>query len=137
VRKSRKRYRGHARRAGAEIEFERALLGEDSGERKPWDPRTDRKTLQWCQQIKRALMLALAGECGDDILRDVIIEAVEPIGGAGQILVHVIIPRPNTVDGFARLNARTAILRAIVAQAICRKRVPGLSFVAVPEGGQI
>jgi hypothetical protein len=41
------------------------------------------------------------------------------------------------VEVLARLNDRAGKLRAIVAGAICRKRVPMLSFVAVPamEGG--
>ena len=81
-------------------------------------------------------MLALAGECDDEALRDVYVESVEPMGSGSQLLVRVTVPvivslRPS--DVLARLNDRSARLRAIVARSICRKRVPGLSFVAVPQ----
>lgn len=81
-------------------------------------------------------MLALAGECDDEVLRDAYVESVEPMGNGSQLLVRVTIPdttglRPS--DVLARLNERSARLRAIVARSICRKRVPGLSFVAVPQ----
>jgi hypothetical protein len=39
-------------------------------------------------------------------------------------------------DVTARLNDRSARLRAIIAQSICRKRAPALSFMAYPQGGQ-
>jgi hypothetical protein len=59
-------------------------------------------------------------------------------GGAGHLLVRVVVPGGlPVVDVLARLNDRSGKLRAIVAASICRKRVPMLSFVAVPtmEGG--
>ncbi len=82
------------------------------------------------------MTLALIGECSDDLLRDLFIEAVEPMGGAGQLLVRVGMPQEtmaSATEVVARLNARSARLRAEVAQSISRKRVPGLSFLAVPN----
>lgn len=119
-------------------EFERALTGEESSEGKVFDPRSDRKTLQLCRQVQRALMLALAGECGDDALRDAWIESVEPMGSASQLLVRMVAPAAGVpaVEVSARLNARAAALRAAVAGAIHRKRVPMLAFIVVPEARQ-
>jgi ribosome-binding factor A len=116
--------------------FERALLGDQ--QRKKFDPREDRKTLQLCGQVRRALMLALAGECADDLLRDLFVESVEPMGSASQLLVRVSVPSSAEAPValvLGRLNGRAGALRALVAQAICRKRVPSLSFIAAPIGG--
>jgi ribosome-binding factor A len=140
VRHQNRRWRGRARDASAQEMFERALLGEESDSRKPLDPRQDRKTLQLCRQVQRTLMLALAGECGDEVLRDVYVESVEPIGGASELLVRVALSgnaSVSAIDVMARLQERSGKLRAEIARAICRKRVPRLSFVAVAmEGGR-
>jgi len=130
---SKKSRRGRARRAPADALFERALLG-DRDQAKEFDPRRDRKTLQLCRQVQRALSLALAGECGDELLRDAFVEGVEPLGGPGQLLVRLAVPAgvaPGDVS--ARLAAAAPRLRAVVAGEICRKRVPTLSFVVVPS----
>lgn len=131
-------WKGRARDASsrdfsAESLFERALRGEASEIRKPFDPRTDRKTLQLCRQVHRALILALAGECADEQLRDVSVDSVDAAGGGGHLLVRVNVPGGlSVVEVLARLNSRAGKLRAIVAASICRKRAPMLSFVAVP-----
>jgi ribosome-binding factor A len=135
-----RRWKGRAHDASAQI-FERALRGEDTSDRKSFDPRTDHKTMQLCRQVQRALMLALAGECADELLREVYVESVEPMGSASQLLVQVVLPNGagmNYLEVLARLNERAPKLRAIVAHSICRKRVPNLSFVAIaaPQGGQ-
>lgn len=125
--------------------FERALRGDDAADRKSFDPHVDRKTLQLCRQVQRALMLALGGECADEVLRDVYVESVEPMGSASQLLVRIALSSAAGVPSLevlSRLNDRSVRLRAIVAQSICRKRVPNLAFVTVasgtqsPEGGQ-
>jgi len=114
--------------------FEQALWGDEGESAKAFDPRSDRKTLQLCRQVQRALMLALAGECGDELLRDVSVDSVEPAGGAGHLLVLVSVPGGvPAMEILARLNDRAGKLRAIVAGSICRKRTPMLSFVAVPS----
>jgi hypothetical protein len=127
--------------------FEEALLCDprrhqrSNDDQKRFDPRADRKTLQLCRQVQHALMLALAGECGDELLRDVSVESVEPLGGAGQLLVRITLPassRSSAAVVLEQLDARAATLRVIVAQSICRKRAPMLSFIVVPpqqEGG--
>ena len=132
-----RRGRGRAQSASAEALFERALLGDERSSRQPFDPKNDRKTLQLCRQVHRALTLALGGECADDVLRDVEIESVRPMGSAAHLLVRVAVStRTGLAAGevLARLNDRAPRLRSIVAQSISRKRAPGLSFVAVPSG---
>ncbi|MDP9172425.1 MAG: ribosome-binding factor A [Planctomycetota bacterium] len=134
--KQKKKWKGRAHDATADMMFERALLGDSLSDRKSFNPREDRKTQQLCQQVRRALMLALAGECDDDVLREVYVDSVEPMGSGSQLLVRVTVPpmvRLHSLDVLARLNDRSARLRALVAQSICRKRVPSLSFIAVPQ----
>ena len=118
--------RGRAEMASAQDAFERALRGEGSRPERVFDAGSDRKTLQLCRQVQRALMLA-----------DVPVESVEPMGGAGQLLVHVALAaEESATDALVRLHERAPMLRAAVARSICRKRVPGLSFVIVArEGG--
>ena len=142
MRHSRNPRRGRARDASAAAEFERALLGSGARGARTFDPARDRKTLQLCRQVQRALALALPGECNDERLRDASVESVEPIGGPGQLLVRVSVPDGGDgatwTDVMARLTACTPRLRATVAREISRKRVPNLSFVVVPparEGG--
>jgi ribosome-binding factor A len=134
-----KHWKGRAHAASARAAFELALFGNDRRDEKPFDPRRDHKTRQLCEQVRRALSLALAGECGDEILRDVYVESVEPMGSASQLLVHVGIPANVALpswDVLARLNNRSPKLRTVVAQSICRKRAPVLSFIVVPAGRQ-
>jgi hypothetical protein len=119
--------------------FEQALLEEETSERRPFDPQQDRKTLQLCRQVERALSLALA-DCGDEAIREASIESVVPMGSASQLLVRVVLPghaHTNALEATAKLQAHAAKLRFAVAQSICRKRVPALSFFAIakPEGG--
>jgi ribosome-binding factor A len=133
-----KTWKGPARGARSRTQseddlFELALRGDGESLSKPFDSRADRKTLQLCRQVQRALMLALAGECGDDLLRDVLVDAVVPAGGAGHLLVQVNVPRDaSATEVVARLNNRVGQLRAAVAASISRKRTPMLSFIAVP-----
>ncbi len=83
-------------------------------------------------------MLAMAGECGDPALRQLSVDAVEPLGGASNLVVQVGVPADigeSVPELIGRLNAAAPRLRALVAQAICRKRVPSLTFVAIPAAG--
>lgn len=129
--------RGRARGASADELFERALLGDEAvGERK-FNPREDRKTLQLCRQVQRAIAMAIPGDGADEVLDEAYVESVEPIGGPGQLLVRVTIPADTDAspeEVMARLTAYAPRLRAIVAGAISRKRVPALSFIVLPAG---
>jgi ribosome-binding factor A len=105
---------------------------EDSRRRKG-----DHKTRQLCRQAQRALNLALAGECGDDVLTGLFVAEVTPAPGCGHLLAHVIVPAGLSVsDVLARLHRAAPRLREEVAMAVTRKRAPELSFLPVaPEGG--
>jgi len=128
--------RGRTVGASEDALFRRALLGESSSsDQRKFNPSEDRKTLQFCRQVQRALSLALAGVFADDVLRDVYVDAVLPMGGPGQLLVRIVAPADAAVtpaEISASLAALTPRLRAIVAREISRKRVPTLSFVVVP-----
>ena len=97
----------------------------------------DRKTLQLCAQVERALTLALAG-CGDDVLQGVMIESVRP-GPDGAILaVTILLPGGPGARGahevLAALERARGLLRSEIAAAIHRQRVPELAFrFTVPE----
>ena len=96
--------------------------------------------MQLCRQVERAIALALAGECDDDVLRELVVDGVEPMGSASQLMVRVRVPADVPLaDVLSRVEAHTVKLRCLVARAICRKRVPTLTFICLPgvpvEGG--
>src|SRR4051794_25895376 len=51
----------------------------------------DYKTAALCKQVRRAVSLALSGECGDPVLQELQVEEVLPAPGAGRLLVRVMI----------------------------------------------
>lgn len=114
--------------------FEMALRGQSGGDAGAFDAGHDRKTLQLCRQVERALSLALAGE-RDDVLRDLSVDGVEPMGSAAQLLVRVLVPATvgvPVVEVVQLLDEASPRLRAVVSQSICRKRTPVLSFLPIP-----
>lgn len=136
------RRRAHGARTPLDrSDFEAALRGSD-GSASGRNPAWDHKALQLCRQVERALSLALAGECGDDALRELIVDGVEPMGSSAQLLVRVCVPTSVGLpvhEVLARLETQSSRLRHVVAQAICRKRTPMLTFVCLPpawEGGR-
>jgi len=89
-----------------------------------------------CKQVQRTLSTALSGECGDPLLRDLLVLAVLPAPNAGHLLVVV---APRTVEAtlaeFLEQLARvTPFLRARIAQDTIRKRTPELSFDVLGKG---
>ncbi len=120
------RARGAPAQSASEL-FEQELRGGHGGGRT--NPRHDHKALQLCRQVQRALTMATSAE-------DVSVDGVEPMGSAAQLLVRVGVPRSASPAAVvARLNGRAPQLRAAVAAAISRKRVPTLTFVAMPGVG--
>ena len=115
------------------------------------DPRRDdmstprrvvnRKALQLCAQVARTLANVLSGECGDDRLRDLLVESVQPAPDSTRLLVTVY-PGPafaasDTEPVLRALYGATGMLRGQIARAIHRKRVPELVFQVLgdaPEG---
>jgi ribosome-binding factor A len=94
--------------------------------------RTNRKALQMCGQIAQTLSSVLAWESGDDLLRNLWVESVEPAPDSTRVLVTVC--APVAVEGveagliLERLHRASGKLRTEIAAAIHRKRVPELVF---------
>jgi hypothetical protein len=102
------------------------------------DPRNDRddldrkvpnrKALQLCSQIRDCLNMCFA-DCGDDLLRELVVEAVVPAPDSRQMLVTVAVAQdletPRVLNHIARAGGK---LRTEAAAAIHRKRVPRLLF---------
>jgi len=116
-------------------EFAQALDG-GAGAGKSANRHEHYKALQLCRQVQRALNLALADRCTDDVTNDLFVDAVSPAPDCGRLLVLVVVPANCPVtEALARLRRDAGYLRSRVAIAITRKRAPELSFVPVPPGG--
>lgn len=91
-----------------------------------------RKLRQLCRQVERALSCALADECADDVLLDLVVQDVLPWPNASRLLVAVAPTRDDAELDRDRilehLDAQRSALRAVVASTIHRKRTPQLCF---------
>lgn len=95
-----------------------------------------RKTLQLCGQVARTLSAVLA-ESGDEVLRDLVMDSVTPVGG-GRLLVTLALAA-SAAPGAAglavtRLEHAHGRLRSEVAAAVHRRRAPDLVFRVVGQG---
>jgi len=92
----------------------------------------NRKALQLCGQVARTLQAVLAGECGDDLLRELQVESVVPAPTSARLLVTLTLATAGAgvpvEEVLARLHAAQGLLRGEVAAAINRRRVPELTF---------
>ena len=81
-------------------------------------------------------------ECGDDVVRSLLVHQVDPAPSAGRLLVRVgfspLADPVSITEAMARLAQVNGFLRHQVASAITRKRAPELMFVLVanPEDAQ-
>ncbi len=106
----------------------------------PRAPRLDRKALQLCKQARRALDIALAGECEALARYQVTVRSVVPAPDALRLRVDLAVG-PDTSDADlaearVQLGFAQGFLRNMVAQEIHRHRVPELAFIldrAEPE----
>jgi ribosome-binding factor A len=93
-----------------------------------------RKKLQLCRQVQHALMWALGSAHSEDVLAYCGVEAVEPLPGGNRLLVKISVPADISLATVSeRLGHSARTLRAEVAQAITRRKVPELLFLPVPE----
>ena len=117
-------------------DFAEALCGSESDSLSS-DRQAQRKALQFCRQVQRALNLALADRNPGDGVSGLFVEDVSPAPDCGRLLVQVLIPDGRSVaDAISALRREAPRLRSEVAIAITRKRAPELSFVPVlAEGG--
>ena len=96
-----------------------------------WRP--DRKALQLARQVREALTWVLGSATGDDRLAACSVEAVEPLPGGNRLLVKVGVPPDLPASEVSQqLAAAAPALRVEVAQAITRRKVPELVYLAVP-----
>jgi len=92
----------------------------------------NRKALQLCGQVAETLALVLSGECGDDLLRDLLVESVVPYPTSVRLLV-TLLPAGSAADVpmnqyLERLEHVRGKLRTEVALAIHRRKAPDLIF---------
>jgi ribosome-binding factor A len=93
----------------------------------------DHKTLRLCRQVLEALQIALSGECGDELLQQLYISAVDPGADPSKLELKVELPREISPGAaLAQLEKARGLLRTLVAQSICRKKVPDLVFRVAP-----
>ena len=97
----------------------------------------ERKTQQFCGQVRRALNLALSDGVSSNNLGDLYVEDVVPAPDCGHLLVYISIPENRSLAEVLRdLAGQTPRLRSEVAMTIARKRAPELAFApAYPDGG--
>ena len=92
----------------------------------------DRKVRQLCSQVAQTLSLVLSGECGDALLQNLQVVAVDPAPDAAQLVVAVRAGLPGEAVDAAEVSVRLAKimgkLRCEVAAAITRKRATKLIF---------
>ncbi len=95
-------------------------------------PKVGRKALQLCSQIRDALDVALAAECGDPLLQALSVIDVQPAPNSARLLVMLRLPTDTSADEVtAHLSRAAGKLRCEVATAITRKQVPELAFCVV------
>jgi ribosome-binding factor A len=100
-------------------------------------PAGKRKTLQLCREAERTLSAVLAGECDDDVLRELIVLSVVPAPNAGRLLITVALPSSSSAPAeevLQRLLRMAGRLRSEVAAAVSRRKVPELAFRVVTDG---
>jgi ribosome-binding factor A len=109
------------------------------------DPRLDRhggrpagkrKALQLCRAAERTLSAVLAGECDDDVLRELLVLSVVPAPNVARLLVTVALPPSVGVpvaEALRRLIRASARLRSEVAAAVSRRKAPELAFRVVTD----
>ncbi len=96
----------------------------------------ERKTLQFCRQVQRALNVALADRGAGEGIDGLFVEEVSAAPDCGRLLIHVLIPDGRPVSEVMGLLSReTPRLRSEVAAAITRKRAPELLFAPTWNGG--
>jgi len=97
------------------------------------------KTAQLCKQVERAVSLALS-ESGSDALASAVVDSVEPAPDAGRLRIGVVLQAAASIEDVdaarAALAGSVGAVRAEIARAIHRKRVPEIVF-DLRLGGQV
>lgn len=131
-----------SRRRRSKLQHQAGRTGPDAG----GDPsqffdrrsrqRVDRKAYQLCRQVSDTLNFVLSGDTGDDVLRGLYVDSVDPAPDASHLLVSVapLDPGDQTpADVYlTKLMAVSGKLRSEVAASISRRKTPELAFRVVP-----
>lgn len=98
--------------------------------RKRAEIKVHRKTLQLCSEVLKILSHALSWELGDDSLNVLFVESVVPAPDSTRLLVCLRAPAgtENPELLLEALRHSVGKLRAQIAAAIHRRRVPELGF---------
>lgn len=102
------------------------------------DRRADRKVLQLCAQVAKAVRLTLDGALDDERLHALEVVRVEPAPDARRLRVILGLGAgpPAPIEGLQACLRRAAPrVRQAVAQAIHRRRAPDLVFEVRPDVG--
>ena len=118
------------------------LGSEDGTDPRRFFRRTDRspnyKSKRLCGAAQRTLSLCLSSMLRNEGTRGLEVESVEPAVTSGCLLVILRTQQPLDFDWRARtlraLEATRGILRAEIASAISRRRVPDLRFLVLGPG---
>jgi ribosome-binding factor A len=101
----------------------------------PRDARGERKVQQVCREVERTLSYAF-GECADELVRDLVVVAVEPAPDGSRLMVSLCPSSGKLAVDIGELLARVqevrGFLRREIAAALQRKRTPELAFRIVP-----
>lgn len=91
----------------------------------------NRKALQLCAQVERTLLSAFA-DCGDDVLRDLVIDSVAPAPNSARLLVTIrrTVPIESAVV-LEHLRRAHGKLRTEAVADLNRRRAPDLLFRVV------
>jgi hypothetical protein len=102
--------------------------------KKPAGKVPNRKALQLCGQVAQTLNQVLA-ECGDDLLRELFVEAVQPAPTSARLLVTLSAPDGTELDqAMQRIVGAGGLLRHEATAAIHRRKAPELTFRVVRRG---
>jgi ribosome-binding factor A len=98
--------------------------------------KSDRKAMQLCRQVRRAVEHALGSRPLIDQLPDCLVVAVLPAPHTAQLLIQVAAPSRVALDQagemLAILRAANGAIRSEVARSIHRRKTPSLLFQIVP-----
>jgi ribosome-binding factor A len=101
------------------------------------EKKPNRKALQLCSEVAKAVGFALSWEAGDQLLSSLVVESVVPAPDSGRLLITVSFQGSGAVEPerlMERLQRVTGKLRAAVAESIHRRRVPELTFRVADKG---
>ena len=99
-----------------------------------------RKEQQLAAQIARSIESTLVGECEDEVLQNLSVDAVEAAPGH-RMIVRLSVHPPGSglprEEVLARLEASRPLLVARAAQDVTRRGLPELSFWLVRAPGEV